>query len=127
MKNGDREGEAPAEPRETSDFPHAHGFFNRLLGFEEPQGWSRRAVERMAPLAMMLDSLVVLWFAREGHRQWRPLVCPWYTTKTAPSFADRLATLRRLSIRQQVLKWATAGPGSRKLLQLLENTVALTT
>ena len=25
LKNGCREGEAPAEPRETSDFPHAHG------------------------------------------------------------------------------------------------------
>ena len=25
LKNGSREGEAPAEPRETSDFPHAHG------------------------------------------------------------------------------------------------------
>ena len=25
LKNGAREGEAPAEPRETSDFPHAHG------------------------------------------------------------------------------------------------------
>ncbi len=25
LKNGCREGQAPAEPRETSDFPHAHG------------------------------------------------------------------------------------------------------
>lgn len=47
------------------------------LGFEEPQGWSRRAVERTAPLAMLLYSLIVLWFAREGHRSWRPLACPW--------------------------------------------------
>lgn len=97
------------------------------LGFEEPQGWSRRSVERTAPLAMLLYSLIVLWFAREGHRRWRPLVCPWYTSKTNPSFADMLGTLRRLSVRQQVLTLAPAGPGSRKIQQLLENAVALAT
>ena len=46
------------------------------LGFEEPQGWTRRSVERTAPLAMLLYSLIVLWFAREGHRSWRPLDLP---------------------------------------------------
>jgi len=95
------------------------------LGFQEPQGWSRRAVERTAPLAMLLYSLVVLWFAREGHRRWRPLDCPWYVSKTDPSFADMLATLRRLSVRRQVLTLALHGPGSRKIKQLLENAVAL--
>jgi DDE superfamily endonuclease len=95
------------------------------LGFEQPQGWTRRSVERTAPLAMLLYSLIVLWFAREGHRSWRPLACPWYTSKTQPSFADMLGTLRRLSVRQQVLTLALGGPGARKVLQLLENAVAL--
>ncbi len=95
------------------------------LGFEQPQGWTRRSVERTAPLAMLLYSLIVLWFAREGHRSWRPLACPWYTSKTQPSFADMLGTLRRLSVRQRVLTLALGGPGSRKVLQLLENAVAL--
>lgn len=95
------------------------------LGFEEPQGWSRRAVERTAPLAMLTYSLIVLWFAREGHRDWRPLDCPWYTSKKAPSFADMLRTLRCLSVREQVLTLALTGPGSRKVQQLLENTLAL--
>jgi len=76
---------------------------------------------------MLLYSLIVLWFAREGHRRWRPLLCPWYTSKTDPSFADMLGTLRRLSVRQQVLTLALAGPGSRKIQQLLENAVALAT
>jgi DDE superfamily endonuclease len=95
------------------------------LGFEQPQGWTRRSVERTAPLAMLLYSLIVLWFAREGHRSWRPMVCPWYTSKTAPSFADMLGTLRRLSVRQQVLTLALGGPGSRKIQQPLENAVSL--
>lgn len=95
------------------------------LGFEEPQGWSRKAVERTAPLAMLLYSLVVLWFAREGHREYQPLDCPWYTSKAEPSFADMLATLRRRSMRQKVLSLALRGHGSRKVKQLLENTVAM--
>lgn len=95
------------------------------LGFEQPQGWSRRAVERTAPLAMLLYSLIVLWFAGEGHRDWRPFDCPWYVSKTDPSFADMLATLRKLTIRRQVSSLAVRGPGSRKLKQLLENAVAL--
>ena len=95
------------------------------LGFEEPQGWTRRSVERTAPLAMLMYSLIVLWFAREGHRNWRPLICPWYASKKEPSFADMLRTLRRLSMRQQVLTLALRGTGSRKLQQLLENAVIL--
>lgn len=94
------------------------------LGFQEPQGWSRRAVERTAPVAMLLYSLVVLWFAREGHRNYQPLNCPWYASKAGPSFADMLATLRRQSVRQKVLALALRGPGARKIKQLLENTLA---
>lgn len=95
------------------------------LGFEEPQGWSRQAVERTAPLAMLLYSLVALWFAGEGHGFYQPLDCPWYTSKTEPSFADMLTTLKRQSIRQNVLSLALRGPGSRKIRQLLEHAVAL--
>jgi hypothetical protein len=95
------------------------------LGFEEPQSWTRRAVERTAPLAMLLYSLIVIWFVREGHREYRPVERPWYPAKSQPSFADMLATLRRSSIREKVLSWGLEGPGSRKVLELLENTAAL--
>jgi hypothetical protein len=95
------------------------------LGFEEPQAWSRRAVERTAPLAMLVYSLVVLWFAQEGHRSWHPLDCPWYVSKAEPSFADMLGTLRRLSVRRHVLSLALQGPGTRKIKQLLEYAVTV--
>ena len=68
------------------------------LGFEEPQGWSRLAVLRTAPIAMLLYSLTVLWFARVGHPLYRPLPRPWYRSKVRPSFADMLRTLRRESL-----------------------------
>lgn len=32
------------------------------LGFADPQGWSRGAVRRTAPVALWLYSLIVLWF-----------------------------------------------------------------
>jgi hypothetical protein len=95
------------------------------LGFEEPQGWTRRAVERTAPMAMLLYSLVVLWFAAEGHRHYRAFKRPWYTTKVHASFADMLATLRRETIRERILSLPLTGPGTRKITQTLENIAAL--
>lgn len=72
------------------------------LGFEEPQGWSRKAVLRTAPIAMLLYSLITVWFARVGHALYRPLHRPWYTTKTRPSFADMLTTLKHACVREEV-------------------------
>jgi hypothetical protein len=89
------------------------------LGFEEPQGWTRRAVERTAPTAMLLYSLIVLWFARGGHRHYRQPDRPWYPTKRHASFADMLTTLRRDSVREQVLSTPPSGGGGRKVLRTL--------
>jgi hypothetical protein len=68
------------------------------LGFEEPQNRADRAVERTAPMALWLHSLVVLWYLAVGQhsRAARQPILPWYT-KTAPTFTDMLATLRRAS------------------------------
>jgi hypothetical protein len=95
------------------------------LGFEEPQASSRRAVERTAPIAMLFYSLIVLWFARAGHRDYQPLKLPWYESKTEASFADMIGTLRLQSTRKMFLSLPLRGPGSRKIKQLLENVVAL--
>jgi SRSO17 transposase len=95
------------------------------LGFEEPQGWSRSAVERTAPVAMLLYSLIVNWFAAEGHRHYRPVKQSWYADKPHASFNDMLATLRRRSLLEQNYSWGLKGPGSKKILQTLENILAL--
>jgi hypothetical protein len=72
------------------------------LGFEQPQGWTRKAVERTAPCAMLLYTLIVLWFADTGHRFFRLPRLPWYRGKRLPSFADMLQTLRRQSVHDWV-------------------------
>lgn len=93
------------------------------LGFEQPQSWTRRAVQRTAPVAMLLYSLVVLWFSREGHRHYRAPQRPWYPGKTQASFADMLATLRCQSVRGEVLSMRLHGSGSRNVMKVLLHAV----
>ena len=68
------------------------------LGFEHPQNRTDRAVERTAPMALWLHTLVVLWYLATGQhsRAARQPTMPWYK-KTTPTFSDMLATLRRAS------------------------------
>jgi hypothetical protein len=93
------------------------------LGFEEPQGWSRQAVRRTAPLAMLLYSLTVLWFAREGHSLYKPPCRPWYRHKVRPSFADMLATLRFACLRAAISATPTDKQGRQNPLLLLPDTL----
>jgi hypothetical protein len=72
------------------------------LGLEQPQSHSEQAVRRTAPMLLLLYSLVVLWFAQQGHRHWRKPRRPWYRQKQHASFADMLATLRAGMLRQHL-------------------------
>lgn len=89
------------------------------LGFEEPQGWTRKVVERTGPTAMLRYSLIVQWFAREGHRRYRAAYRPWYAHEAGACFADMLNTLRAQSVRAQVLSLPVQGRGHRKLVKSL--------
>ena len=76
-------------------------------------------------MAMLIYSLVIIWFAREGHRHWRPERHAWYPSKRDPSFADMLAELKRRSIRGYIMALPLNALGPRKLFCILENTVKL--
>ena len=69
----------------------------QLLGFSDPANRLPKAVKRTAPLAMILVSLITLWFHRDGYRHVKFPFRPWYRRKKEPSFGDMLSTLRRLS------------------------------
>jgi hypothetical protein len=69
----------------------------QLLGFADPANRKPQAVQRTAPLALWLYSLVVLWFDQVGHAWLRFPTRSWYRRKRWPSFADLLSTLRRRS------------------------------
>lgn len=112
-------------------FPDAKGH----LGFEQPRNWSRKSVQRTAPVALLLYSLIVLWFVQAGHRSSRALYRPWYTSRRQASFADMLAALKlatlktqslKQHLRQQVLSVPLSERGRKKLLKTLQMTASLT-
>ncbi|MBI3969734.1 MAG: hypothetical protein HY332_00475 [Chloroflexi bacterium] len=72
------------------------------LGFDEPQNQTVLAVRRTAPFAGLVFALSVLWYATElqAGRVATWVTRPWYRRKTAPSFADVLATLRHAGLTQ---------------------------
>lgn len=68
-------------------------------GFEQVQGWCPRTVERQAPMALVVQTLVKAWYLMHGVKaraaQPRgPQAWPWMADKTHPSYLDMLATLR---------------------------------
>jgi hypothetical protein len=72
-------------------------FCKQFLGLEDPANRLPKAVERTAPMAMFIYTMVVVWFHRDGYRSVQFPFRPWYQKKVEPSFADMLTTLRRLS------------------------------
>ena len=76
----------------------------QLLGLEDPANRVPKAVERTAPLALILYSMIVVWFHTTGHRFVQFPNRPWYSRKEEPSFADLLTTLRRVSLEEKTSK-----------------------
>ena len=74
------------------------------LGLEDPANRVPKAVQRTAPMAMFLYSLTIVWYATDGHADWRIPERPWYWWKSEPSFADMLTTLRRKSWEDELSK-----------------------
>jgi hypothetical protein len=75
------------------------------MGFESTRGWCSRTVNRQAPLAMVLVTLVKAWYARvaaEAGSTLRPKPAPWQSPKRRPSFLDMLSTLRRVLWRHRI-------------------------
>lgn len=89
------------------------------LGFEEPQGWSEGAVKRTAPMAMLLHSLVWLWFCRREDHQVSLPMRPWYRQKKEICFADVLRELRREILTDHFLSNASTEQDSAKKIEHL--------
>ena len=122
-----------------------HRDVKQHLGLEDPQnGWWRspagdrpektagpqahatrgeKAVRRTAPIGFLVYALVVIAYLRTGTpeadvRRARKLA-PWYLHKTAPSFADMLASARRQLWASRFKKHRILGPLSRKVTEVL--------
>jgi hypothetical protein len=93
----------------------------QLLGLEDPANRKEKAVRRTAPMALVLYSLIVLWFHQVGHRHLQFPDRPWYRHKEEPSFADLLTTLRRLSWEEKIRTLPLKSRVAKKVLaQLVE-------
>ena len=93
----------------------------QLLGLQDPANRTEKAVRRTAPMALVLYSLIVLWFHQEGHRHLRFPERPWYRRKQEPSFADLLTTLRRVSWQEKFRTVPLSGGHAKKhLASILE-------
>jgi hypothetical protein len=67
----------------------------QMLGFHDPQVWCEKSVQRAAPMAWFVGSLIVLWYAVSGHKgEQAHRHRPWYKQKETPTFADMLAACR---------------------------------
>ncbi len=104
-------------------WPLEVAFYNakQFLGLEDPQNRTPQAVQRTAPIALYLHTLVILWFAKQGRfnaEAYRRLH-PWYTQKRTPSFADMLANLKTASLRESISRYPGQKPPSAKRLRIL--------
>jgi hypothetical protein len=74
----------------------------QVTGAGQTRVRTRRAVERTVPFALLIQTLVVLWYADHGDPAGdlaaARAAAPWYSTKTEPCYADMHASLRRTLI-----------------------------
>ena len=93
----------------------------QLLGFEDAANRKPKAVERTAPMALVLYTLIIVWFHKIGHRFLHFPDRPWYPQKKEPSFADMLTTLRRQSWTEHFSRVLREGGVAKKnLVQIIE-------
>ena len=92
----------------------AHSDARNVLGAGEARSRVRRAVERTVPFALIIHTIVVLWYAGHGHHPaviaQRRAAEPWYRAKTEPAFEDMLTQLRRVLICHRISGGSAAQP-----------------
>lgn len=97
-------------------------------GFEAVQGWCPRTVERQAPVALIVQTLVKAWYLLHGVKCHRAQpggseVCGWLREKAHPSYLDMLATLRRVLWDDRINHNSTLGSRLRTLWNTLQFTL----
>jgi hypothetical protein len=93
----------------------------QVLGLEDPANRVPKAVQRTAPMALVLYSLVVWWFDLEGQQHVRFPKRPWYRRKRETSFQDMVTTLRRLSWEEKIAEVVPLdGPHAEWVAEVVE-------
>ena len=94
-----------------------------VLGAGEARSRARRAVERTVPFALLIHTLIIIWYARHGHSPARITARrhaqPWYPAKTEPAFEDMLTKLRRVLITARISGGCPDQPTTRQIQAVL--------
>jgi transposase len=94
-----------------------------ILGAGEARTRTRRAVQRTVPFALLVHTLIIVWYARHGHDPaditGRRAGQPRYTTKTGPAFEDMLTKLRRVLICARISGGSAAQPEPAQITAVL--------
>lgn len=96
----------------------AHHELKQLLGMEQPQARLELAVKRQAPFAMLLLSLVKLWYLIEGHSydSFRFVKDHWYLHKEGIPFSDMLRLFRSSYWSQRIFSNSNFRHDQQKIL-----------
>jgi hypothetical protein len=91
------------------------------LGFESTRGWCSKTVNRQAPLAMILLTLVKAWYASVAHTDptLLPQATPWYARKKRPSFLDMLSALRSVLWRHRITGKSPCSQRVHRMIQAM--------
>jgi hypothetical protein len=90
----------------------ANATSKQQMGVGQARNRLPQAVHRTVPFGMLVQSLVILWYAVSGYHPEdvtaRRLAQPWYDTKTEPSFEDMIVKLRKAVI---AARYSSTRPG----------------
>jgi hypothetical protein len=96
------------------EIEQAFGDARNVLGAGQARNRVRKAVERTIPFAMLVSTIIVIWYARSGREPAdiddRRREQPWYAAKNEPAFEDMLAKLRRVLITARISGGSPAQP-----------------
>jgi len=97
------------------------------MGFEAPQCWTERAVERTAPFLLWVMGVVEYWFLAQRDGQlvgWRPRWRGGNGGDVPPSFSDMLAAMRREILSGTFLHRSTSKDELHKNIMVLIESAA---
>ena len=98
----------------------------QYLGMDEPQARKKKAVLRITPFCLWLNSVIKLWFVLET-RQARPTppeTDPWYPHKDTISFQDMLGAIRLCFWRGSIFPESTSRDEQEKIHNFVAESLA---
>jgi len=98
----------------------------QYLGMDEPQARKKKAVLRITPFCLWLNSIIKVWFVLESRRNQPalPKNDPWYTHKDTISFQDMLGAIRLRFWRQYISDGSTSCKHLAKIRRFIVESLA---